>query len=738
MSFPSNRSEDRVKVRVRADLVFVKTIHRNEATFVVKDPLAMKYHRVRPDEYFVLQRLDGTRSLETLCGEYEAAFLPQQVSKVEMNQLLFRFHQNGLTVSDSIGQGDQLDLRRAKERDQRIFQQLTSLLFIRFPGVDPEPFLRCVYPWVRPIFHPLSLVLISLFCFMTGGMFLQEMSQFGAEFPTLGTWLRLESLLLLAAVIGGTKVLHELGHAFVCKHFGGECHQIGPMLLVFSPALYCDTSDAWMLPSRWQRATIGLAGIATEVILAAIATWVWVLTAPGWVHSIAMNVMVVCGISTVVFNANPLLRYDGYYVLSDLVDVPNLGERARRMLSATTNRWFFGIHETVEPQMSTFGRVGLFVYALAAASYRWGLTLLILWVVSVMLRPYGLESIGRTFCLVAFVAMMAGLVQPLIKFFNNPARRGRIQMQRTLFSILCMTGLLLIAFLPLPSSINTTARIVPRHQTYLYVSTEGILDQLHRRPGERVKQGEVIATLVNPDIEYQYLKALGRVETQRALVDALRQSRFESTEASNELPAAEALLKDLEDQLESRKHRQDGLVVRAPVSGKLIVGARRSRPKQVARTDALQFVEWSGYPTDAQNDGSFLGAGTELMTLVESNDWDLEMVLSQSDVQRIELGAAVKLSLQSAPSTVFRASVVDISRTQWTFEANTPRWDDSDGARQTAPATTSYVVRAAVEDSGTTEHRWLAGSEATGQIEADLVSVVSRIARSLSSLLRFR
>ena len=118
-------------------------------------------------------------------------------------------------------------------------------------------------------------------------------------------------------MIGGTKVFHELGHALICKHFGGECHQIGPMLLVFTPALYCDTSDSWMLPSRWQRAAVGMAGVATEILLAAVATMVWVSTAPGLTHYIAMNVMLVCSVSTLLFNANPLLRYDGYYVLSD-------------------------------------------------------------------------------------------------------------------------------------------------------------------------------------------------------------------------------------------------------------------------------------------------------------------------------------------------------------------------------------------------------------------------------------
>ena len=236
---------------------------------------------MRPDEYFVLELLDGTLSLEEVRDRYQTEFAPQRVTTADVNRLLFRFHQSGLTVSDAALQGDRLGDRRRRDRRERLLQHISGVLFIRFPGVDPEPLLRRLHPLLRPLLSWPGMLVAALTCLIALLVFVTQWDRFAAEFPRMNDWLRLESLVLLAAAIGVTKMLHELGHAVVCKHFGGECHQIGPMLLVFTPALYCDTSDSWMLPSRAKRAAVGLAGIGTEVLLAALATFVWAWTAPG-------------------------------------------------------------------------------------------------------------------------------------------------------------------------------------------------------------------------------------------------------------------------------------------------------------------------------------------------------------------------------------------------------------------------------------------------------------------------
>ena len=150
------------------------------------------------------------------------------------------------------------------------------------------------------------------------------------------------NLFWLLLAIGAVKVLHELGHALACKHFGGEVHELGFMLLVFAPCLYCDVSDAWRLPSKWQRIAVSAAGMVVELVLAALATIVWWYAQPGVVQLVALNIMIVCTVSTLLVNGNPLLRYDGYYILSDLVETPNLWQRSREVLRRFASEWLLG------------------------------------------------------------------------------------------------------------------------------------------------------------------------------------------------------------------------------------------------------------------------------------------------------------------------------------------------------------------------------------------------------------
>ena len=628
-------------------------------------------------------------------------------------------------------QGERLADRRKKERRQKWIQHISGVLFIRFPGVDPEPMMRWLYPITRPFLSLIGMVLAGILCLSALVVFAANYQQYVSEFPQMHQWLRMESLLILAGVIGVTKVLHELGHALICKRFGGECHQIGPMLLVFTPALYCDTSDSWMLPSRWQRAAVGVAGIATEVLLAAIATFVWVNSAPGLVHTIAMNVMLVCSISTVLFNANPLLRYDGYYVLSDLCDTPNLGEKSRRALSALAAWWFAGIDEsTSEDDEQGFW---LIVYAILSTLYRWGLTLLILWFVSIMLRPYGLGSVGRVLCVVAIGGLLFTLFRNPFRFMRNPARRRLIKMNRVMISAGVIGVLIGLMCYPFPSGVSASGRLLPRSETPVYISTAGQLNAVMAVEGQNVVKGDTLATLHNPDTEIQYLRAKGRFEKQKQLTESIIRSQVTNPDATNELPAAQALLAELENQMQTRKQQLDALEIKAPASGRLLAVSRR-RPE--ANSGAgIRLVGWSGFPTDPENRSCFLESGTELLSIATSDQWDTELVLSQSQVQRIQAGNEVRLLAEAMPSRVIVGTVTEISEVNWSRDQHSMRQDDPEAAQAQQPAETSYVVRVQLP---TTDAPLKNGAAVSAVVDAEPISVFGRINRGLNGLLRFR
>ena len=162
---------------------------------------------------------------------------------------------------------------------------------------------------------------------------------FQARLPTFQQFFAGHNWLLLAAALAGAKVLHEFGHGLACKRFGGECHEMGVMLLVFTPCLYCNVTDSWMLPSKWRRAAIAAAGMYVELALAAGATFLWWFSNPGIVNSLSLNTMFICSVSTLAFNANPLLRYDGYYILSDLLEIHNLRQKADAVIRRAVTRW---------------------------------------------------------------------------------------------------------------------------------------------------------------------------------------------------------------------------------------------------------------------------------------------------------------------------------------------------------------------------------------------------------------
>ncbi|MEO1525896.1 MAG: biotin/lipoyl-binding protein [Planctomycetota bacterium] len=693
----------------------------------------MKYHRLRPDEYFILCRLRPGVTLQSLREAYQDRHPPYKVSLSQLNQLLFQFHRLGLTLSDAEQQGDRLREKQRSEARQRWMQLASSVLFIRFPGFDPEPLMRRLYPIVRPLLSPLAMAGFFVIVFAAVLTFIAHWERFYAEFPDMHQWIHLKALLTLAAVIGVTKILHEFGHAVVCRHFGGECHQIGPMLLVFTPALYCDTSDSWMFRNRFQRAAVGVAGIATEVVLASMATLIWATTGPTVIHYVAMNVMLVCSVSTILFNANPLLRYDGYYVLSDLADVPNLSQVSNRFLSRSMGQLLFGLPAENDEPRTLNEQFWLAVYALSAFLYRWTLTVVILWFLMQMLRPFRLESVGTILCLFAIGGLLFSVLRSPIAFLRNPVRRRQIRMGRLVKSSVIFAALVVLACWPLPSGESADGRLVPRTETPIYAATGGHVDEVRVSVGQRVSKGDVIAVLADRETTLEFEQAKARYQKQYETVAALRANRVTTPESANELPQAEVLLEELKRQLEVRQTRLDALIVRAPDSGRLIDGPYRPRTSD----DEVHLVRWSGSPVEAANRGCYLESGTELFSLITDDRWDAELMMTSTQAQRIAVGSDVKLVCASMPSMVLHGNVTNISVAEWNAEENRERRDDSELVRRTQPVEVSYAVRIALAPDGAAPVM-LTGAQVSARVSTEPISFMGRAMRLLNRLLRFR
>ncbi|MGC3967455.1 MAG: hypothetical protein QM775_08820 [Pirellulales bacterium] len=294
-------------------------------------------------------------------------FAPQKFPPEEIATFLASLHQGGLVVSQARGQGPQLLERRAKTRRREWMQKLMSPLSIRVRGIDPTPLFDRLYPCLRWCFSRAAVTAACCVMFAVLALVLVQYDEFQRRLPTFHQFFTPTNMLLLMGLMAGIKVLHEFGHGLTCRHFGGECHELGLMFLVFAPCLYCNVSDAWRLPKR-NRILISAAGIYVELVLASLAVFGWWFSRPGICNQLCLGTMFVSGLSTVLVNGNPLLRYDGYFILSDLVETPNLAEKS----TALVRGWFvcygLGIDDEPEP-LASRRRQGWF--SAAMPSLRW-------------------------------------------------------------------------------------------------------------------------------------------------------------------------------------------------------------------------------------------------------------------------------------------------------------------------------------------------------------------------------
>ena len=253
----------------------------------------------------------------------------------------------------------------ARQRETRA--RLLNVMFMRFPLLDPDQFLVRTMPLARAIISPMGAIIwavvvgFALKLVVENWATLREQSQ-GVLAPS--------NLFLLYAGMVLVKAVHEFGHAYFCRRFGGEVHVMGIMLMIFTPMPYVDATSSWGFRKRWQRVLVGAAGMIVELFVAALATMVWARTGPGTLHSLAYNMMFVASVSTVVFNINPLLRYDGYYILSDLVEIPNLYQKSVLQLKHLAERYLFGIRKSESPAHTGKEQAWLTVYGLLSSIYR--------------------------------------------------------------------------------------------------------------------------------------------------------------------------------------------------------------------------------------------------------------------------------------------------------------------------------------------------------------------------------
>ena len=489
--------------------------YQGRSYWVVKDPIGLQYFRFQEEEFAILQWLDGETSLDEIKDRFEADFPPQKITLEELQQFLGMLHRNGLVIADVGGQGRQLHNRRGEKKRREWFQAASNILCIRFKGFDPERTLNRLYPYVRWFFAPVTAAACIMFALSALTLVCVELDVFRSKMPEFHISSPHNGV-LLAVVLCVTKVMHEFGHGLSCKHFGGECHEMGVMILVLTPCLYCNVSDSWMLPNKWHRAFIGAAGMYVELLIASVCTYIWWNTHPGLLNRLCLDVMFVSSVSTVVFNANPLLRYDGYYILADVAEIPNLRQKATTILSHKLGEWCLGLEPTEDPFLPQRNQLFFALYSVAAAAYRWVVAFSICFFLYKLFASYHVQIIGEIVVLASLWGLLVLPLYQVVKFFYVPGRLDQVKKPRFYTSLGVLTAvILLVLFLPLPHSITCTLELQARDALPVYVDPAGQLMVVDVKPGQQVAKGQPLAKLRNLDVELAIAKLQGSIQENR-------------------------------------------------------------------------------------------------------------------------------------------------------------------------------------------------------------------------------
>lgn len=693
-----------LQLRRRPDLEAKRHRYHGRCYWVVKEPVGLNYYRFHEEEYAILNMLDGTISLQEIKDRFQSEFAPQRITLQDLQQFVGMLHRSGLVISQASGQGRQLRRRGDQKKKKELLGKLANVFALRFRGIDPERILNFLNPFTWWIFTVPALICIALFGLSALTLVLVNFQEFRTKLPTFEQFFAAHNWIWLGATMAIVKILHEFGHGLSCKRYGGECHEMGFMFLVFTPCLYCNVSDSWMLPNKWHRVFIGAAGMYVELILASIATYMWWFSQPGMLNFLCLSVMFICSVSTVVFNGNPLLRFDGYYILMDTLEIPNLRQKATEVLKRWFQQYCLGLELQENPFLPQKKQFWFASYTVASIIYRWVVVFSIMMFLMKVLEPYGLQALGR---LVAITGLTGMIVQPcwqIIKFFRTPGRASKMKRKNVLTS-LAVAGAVVagIVLLPLPYHVDCAVEIQPRDAQQVFAMVPGKLVALHKKPGDMVAPGEAILQLDNIDLQIQQLQRTSEYEMALNRLQILRDQQYYDPQAKAQLDTQVEIVAAKKALVEKVQDRIDMLQVTSKEGGVIMPPPSKPVPKQVEAEE--QLPTWSGNPFDNKNKEAFFSEADLLCLVAEPGRMEAVLVVDQHDIDLVEEGDEADIKIDSARLKVFSGKIEKISEMEMSVAPESMgiqtggRVDtEMDASGRLRPISTSYQARVPLEN----------------------------------------
>ena len=592
-----------LRVCLRQAVPIRKQLFRGETWYVLQDPFNNQFFRLRPQAHEFIVRLSADRTVGQVWKTCLARNPDGAPGQDDVIQLLAQLYHANLLVCDLPADSGKLFERYHKRKQRETRSKLFSLMFFRIPLFDPERLLRHCLPLVRLFTSRFALLVWLL---TLGWATKTVFEQFPAAIGEVKMLLAFDNLALLYLGLVLIKTLHEFGHTLVCKRFGGEVHTMGIMLIIFAPVPYMDATSSWGFRNRRQRIVVAASGMFYEFFVASCAVLVWANSGPGAMHSLAFNMMMVASISTLLFNANPLLRYDGYYILSDLLDIPNLQQRSQAQLTHLAEYYLFGSRQSTSPTDNRKEASWLTLYGILSGLYRVIIYGGIILFVADRFLIAGL--------MMSAVCIFSWVVVPAVRFVNYISYSPKLAKTRTraITASLTAVGIILFVIGAIPFQNSFRAPGVLEAKNYLQVasSTAGQLTEILADNGSRVQPGTPLIQLVNPELDIE----MAEISAQRKEVEALLQqsSVFDENRARQVLVKR---LATLDSKLRKTDKQRQALLVRAELAGIWVA------------------------PETHELRGLWLPRGTELGKIISPESFRFSAVVSQEEAANLFSGS---------------------------------------------------------------------------------------------------
>lgn len=552
-----------LKPRLRPHVQITRQHYRGKRWHVVHDPASNAFYRLSPVSHEFVSLLDGRRTVEQVWDATLTRYGDEAPTQSEVIQLISQLYSANLLAVDAAPEVEQL-LRRGRERiGKKVKQQLIGLMYFRIRMFNPDRILAWLLPLVRPLLSKFGLVLWVAWIIAALVAVVPQWDRIGKDFeastdPSNWGW-----ILVVYIVI---KLIHETGHGLICKRFGAstgaQVPEFGMMILVLVPSPYVDASAAWAFASKWRRIAVGAGGMIFELAVAAAAAFVWKATPDeSLLHQLAFNAMLTASVSTVLFNANPLMRFDGYYMLSDLLEVPNLMQRSMSMLKYLAQKHLYKVRNANAPTSEPSEAIILITYGLLAMAYR-----------VFLFFSITLYIMGQMFALGLILAVWTAamwFVLPAGAFVHYLATSPQLSEKRPraiLTSLLILAGLVLaLGVVPMPDHRRSPGVVWSDERAVVAFGADGFVSEVRKRPGDRVHKGEIIAICESTDLISKLRESEAQLEESEALERAATQHN-----PAGALVARERV-KAFRDLVNYYRDRAARLTITAPQDG-VIVG----------------------------------------------------------------------------------------------------------------------------------------------------------------------